>query len=137
MIAREKKGNKGFSLVELIIVIAIITVLTGVLAPQYLKYVEKSRVTVDEDNADTLLNAAYVIVADSDYYDDIGNNVQITLTNAGVTISPADVALTNGLNQYFANWTNVKLNSKTLSAKKFVVQLAQNNKDFDITSSWQ
>ena len=137
MIAREKKGNKGFSLVELIIVIAIITVLTGVLAPQYLKYVEKSRGTVVEDNADTLLNAAYVIVADSDYYDDIGNNVQITLTNAGVTISPADVALTNGLNQYFANWTNVKLNSKTLSAKKFVVQLAQNNKDFDITSSWQ
>ena len=35
--------NKGFSLVELIIVIAIMAVLVGVLAPQFLKYVEQSR----------------------------------------------------------------------------------------------
>lgn len=34
-----KKGNGGFSLVELIIVIAIMAVLVGVLAPQYLSYI--------------------------------------------------------------------------------------------------
>lgn len=39
----KKLNNKGFSLVELIIVIAIMAVLIGVLAPQYLKYVERSR----------------------------------------------------------------------------------------------
>ncbi len=39
--------NKGFSLVELIIVIAIMAVLVGVLAPQYIKYVEKSRISAD------------------------------------------------------------------------------------------
>ena len=38
-----KKNNKGFSLVELIVVVAIMAVLVGVLAPAYLGYVEKAR----------------------------------------------------------------------------------------------
>ena len=38
-----KKNNKGFSLVELIVVVAIMAVLVGVLAPAYLAYVEKAR----------------------------------------------------------------------------------------------
>lgn len=41
---KEKMNDKGFSLVELIIVIAIMAVLVVVLAPQYLKYVERSRI---------------------------------------------------------------------------------------------
>lgn len=50
----KKLNNKGFSLVELIIVIAIMAVLVGVLAPQYLKYVDKSKKGVDEQMCDTL-----------------------------------------------------------------------------------
>ena len=38
-----KRNNKGFSLVELIVVVAIMAVLVGVLAPAYLGYVEKAR----------------------------------------------------------------------------------------------
>ena len=38
-----KRSNKGFSLIELIVVIAIMAVLVGVLAPAYLQYVEKAR----------------------------------------------------------------------------------------------
>ncbi len=53
----KKTNNKGFSLVELIIVVAIMAVLVGVLAPQYIKYLDKSKKGVDEQMADNLRQA--------------------------------------------------------------------------------
>ena len=61
---RKKLDNNGFSLVELIIVIAIMAVLIGVLAPQYLKYVEKSRQSADLDSIDSMVNAVTIYSAD-------------------------------------------------------------------------
>jgi type IV pilus assembly protein PilA len=60
----KKMNNKGFSLVELIIVIAIMAVLIGVLAPQYLKYVERSRVSTDVTNAQEIAAAVSAAIAD-------------------------------------------------------------------------
>lgn len=57
--------NKGFSLVELIIVIAIMAVLVGVLAPQFLKYVEQSRKSKDIQAASSLQTAYLTDIADS------------------------------------------------------------------------
>lgn len=65
----KKLNNKGFSLVELIIVVAIMAVLIGVLAPQYLKYVEKSRESADLDNIQTVISAIEV------YYTDPANSM--------------------------------------------------------------
>ena len=50
-----KKDNKGFTLVELVIVVAILAILVGILAPQYTKYVEKSRRSADIANMDEIL----------------------------------------------------------------------------------
>lgn len=62
----KKMNNKGFSLVELIIVIAIMAILIVVLAPQYLKYVEKSRNSTDLQNATEIVTALQVYAGDPD-----------------------------------------------------------------------
>lgn len=67
MIAVQKqKKNQGFSLVELIIVVAIMAILIAVLASQYTKFVEKGRQSADKQNVDEMLRAIQIYAADPD-----------------------------------------------------------------------
>lgn len=59
----KKKNNKGFTLVELVIAIAILAILVGLLAPQYTKYVEKSRKAADASNLDEMVKAVQTYAA--------------------------------------------------------------------------
>ena len=60
----KKLNNKGFSLIELIIVMAIMAILTVAIAPQYLKYVERSRKSTDVQTVASIITAIDIYAAD-------------------------------------------------------------------------
>ena len=77
-----KKNNRGFSLVELIVVIAIMAVLTVVLAPAYLRYVEKTRVQKDISAIGELVSAIKTSATNEEALDAIPSESKATATSA-------------------------------------------------------
>ncbi len=66
-----KMNNKGFSLVELIVVIAIMAVLMGVLAPTLIGNIEKSRESTDLQNLDTIKSAVTTAMSNEAVYKEV------------------------------------------------------------------
>ncbi|MBP5276513.1 MAG: type II secretion system protein [Lachnospiraceae bacterium] len=59
------KSNKGFSLIELIIVIAIMAILVGVSAPILIRQIEKTNVSSDIQLCDTIHTAVTYAIVDT------------------------------------------------------------------------
>ena len=77
----KKMNNKGFSLVELIIVIAIMVILVAVIAPQYLKFVHNSKISTDVQTASAMATDIDTMIANSDTTTNISNAVTNYQTN--------------------------------------------------------
>lgn len=81
-----KKKNRGFSLIELVIVVAIMAILVGILAPQYIKYVEKSRKSADATNVDSIVTSFKIAAADDANKLPAGD-YKFTFAETGITVN--------------------------------------------------
>lgn len=111
---KKKNDNKGFSLVELIIVVAIMAILVGLLAPQYLKYVEKSRKSADASNLDEMVRAIQIYAADAEVTlpaDTYTITINATSTSVKATNTANTWKAKVALNENAPDWAKTKLKS--------------------------
>ena len=116
--------NKGFSLVELIIVVAIMAVLIGVLAPQYLRYVEKTRLQKDNTSMSEFANTLKMSAAEESVVTKLNASGEVftfdtdgklvttgitpeLLTEIQLTIDTKEIKLTS--NTYKGNYPTITL----------------------------
>ena len=79
--------NKGFSLVELIIVIAIMAILAAAIAPALIRYIDKSRRSDDVAAGETINTATQAALANEEAYDEI--QTRIPTSGSPVTLATA------------------------------------------------
>jgi len=96
----KKRNNKGFSLVELIVVIAVMAVLVVVLAPAYLRYVDKAKVQKDVSAVSEVVQAIKLASSEEAVAEEIGATEGVTTVvidgSTGAIAVPKKVATATG-----------------------------------------
>lgn len=114
-----QKNNKGFSLVELIVVVAIMAVLMGILVPTLVKNVEKSKKQKDRNAIEEIRNTMVTNLADPLYSD-----LEATITYNGTNANSKEITITTPDNAPAAN----------TDLGKFLAAVSSDIKDWIFTS---
>lgn len=114
-----QKNNKGFSLVELIVVVAIMAVLMGILVPTLVKNVEKSKKQKDRNAIEEIRNTMVTNLADPLYSD-----LEATITYNGTNANSKEITITAPDNAPAA----------TTDLGKFLAAVSSDIKDWTFTS---
>lgn len=121
----KKMNNKGFSLIELIIVIAIMAVLVAIIAPNLTKYLGRSKTETDKKNLDEIKKQVKNVISEA-AIDGVtvvpsGTSAQYVITANGstVTVSGDDSTFAAMLQNVFDGDTVTK--SKVTPSKTSIV----------------
>lgn len=121
-------NNKGFSLVELIIVIAIMAILAGALAPALLRYIEKTRVSNDKSTAANLRTAVEAALADETVMEEVEKVAKDNFYTFQITTGASGATYPTGVPQALIDEIN-----QTLPTKKLKIKSKKDlNKTFDV-----
>lgn len=114
-----QKNNKGFSLVELIVVVAIMAVLMGILVPTLVKNVEKSKKQKDTSAVEEIRTTMVTNLADPLYSD-----LEATITYNGTNSKSNKITIT----------TPDDVPPATSDLEKFLAAVSSDVKDWTFTS---
>lgn len=132
----KKTNNKGFSLIELIIVIAIMAVLVAIIAPNLTKYLGSSKKQTDNKNLDEVVSQVKNCISDASV-NEIGITTgDITLNGTGstVTASPADSF--TALICKALKGTNTKSKQTPTNTKIKVTITGDDDQGYDVTAQF-
>jgi type IV pilus assembly protein PilA len=110
MLTKTRKGQKGFTLIELMIVVAIIGILAAIAIPQFALYRIQGFNATAESDLRNMITAQEAYFSDNQFY----TNVVADLVNSGyVTSSPGvNVAITG------ANGTSYSMTASHASGNR-------------------
>lgn len=125
---KKKMNNKGFSLVELIIVIAIMAVLVGVLAPAYMRYVEGSRQSRDVSALDSAMTVVETALID---YAARQNDDSVKVT---ITVGEYTPAAVGGVTP--AAYDSIKVTGGDTGTDSLQADMNKMIGDYKLASAW-
>lgn len=120
-----KKYNKGFSLVELIVVVLIMAIIAVALAPRVMRWVNESRVSADAYTYDTVVAAAQDALSDEGAWkkcESISFTITINGNTSGDTFIMDNTAPEEFVDEFYKHCggsdavSNIKLKQKDCEA---------------------
>lgn len=112
--------KKGFTLIELIVVIAIIGVLAAILVPAMLGYVKKSKIQAGNAAASEVAKAMNAVLAEEsedDSFVDLSNGIYGFQSDAGIALETVTDDTDTSLADYISTY------SDEMSSQKFAAYL--------------
>ncbi len=124
------KKVKGFTLIELIVVIAIISILAMILIPALMGWMSKSRITTYNNNAKEIYTQLQLIMSECTGTNEIPDceiNYDGTVFNSNTTLSATQITKLKSVNDGVTDMTNVAWAARIQNNNAKCISVTKNN----------